>query len=112
MRPVRSCPPVLGLDKVEAVAGWARDGLSAVKMKVGRDAARDIERVALARTAIGPGTDLYVDANGAYARIEAMLFDGAVTAGNSESAPDRTRPGLGIDLGIELKRTDAERFRT
>ncbi|HYH19754.1 MAG TPA: enolase C-terminal domain-like protein [Azospirillum sp.] len=54
------------------LAGWARDGLPAVKMKVGRDAARDSERVSLARTAIGPGTDLYVDANGAYDRKLAL----------------------------------------
>ncbi|WP_448207095.1 enolase C-terminal domain-like protein [Azospirillum sp. sgz302134] len=56
----------------EQLAGWARDGLPAVKMKIGRDAARDVERVALARTAIGPGTDLYVDANGAYDRKLAL----------------------------------------
>ncbi|WP_246653957.1 hypothetical protein [Azospirillum formosense] len=33
----------------EQLAGWARDGLPAVKMKIGRDAARDIGRVARAR---------------------------------------------------------------
>jgi L-alanine-DL-glutamate epimerase-like enolase superfamily enzyme len=57
---------------VEQLAGWARDGLPAVKMKVGRDAARDVRRVALVRTAIGPGIGLYVDANGAYDRKLAL----------------------------------------
>lgn len=61
---------------VEQMAGWARDGLPAVKMKVGRDAVRDVERVALVRTAIGPGTDLYVDANGAYDRKLALAQAG------------------------------------
>ncbi|WP_448188765.1 enolase C-terminal domain-like protein [Azospirillum sp. sgz301742] len=57
---------------VEQLAAWARDGLPAVKMKIGRDAARDVRRVELVRTAIGPGTDLYVDANGAYDRKLAL----------------------------------------
>lgn len=57
---------------VEQLTGWARDGLPAVKMKIGRDAARDVERVALVRRALGPGTDLYVDANGAYDRKLAL----------------------------------------
>ncbi len=57
---------------VGQLSGWARDGLPAVKMKIGRDAARDVERVALARRALSPGTDLYVDANGAYDRKLAL----------------------------------------
>lgn len=61
---------------VEQTTGWARAGLPAVKMKVGRDAARDAERVALVRTAIGPATDLYVDANGAYDRKLALAQAG------------------------------------
>jgi hypothetical protein len=32
-----------------------------------------------------------------------MLFDGALTPVNGEMVPDRSRPGL----GLELKRTDA-----
>lgn len=53
--------------------GWARDGLRSVKMKVGRDARRDVERVRVAREAIGPATQLFVDANGAYSRKLALL---------------------------------------
>ncbi|MBA2608755.1 MAG: mandelate racemase [Actinobacteria bacterium] len=50
----------------DQLAGWAADGLSAVKMKVGREPEADIARVAVARDAIGPDVGLYVDANGAY----------------------------------------------
>lgn len=55
----------------EQLGGWARDGLTAVKMKVGRDAAADVERVHAARESIGPRTLLFVDANGAYTREQA-----------------------------------------
>jgi L-alanine-DL-glutamate epimerase-like enolase superfamily enzyme len=41
-------------------------------MKVGRDAERDIQRVRVAREAIGPEADLYVDANGAYGLKQAL----------------------------------------
>jgi len=54
------------------LGGWARDGLTAVKMKVGRDAAADAQRVADARDAIGPTVELFVDANGAYAQELAL----------------------------------------
>jgi len=54
------------------LAGWAGQGLSAVKMKIGRDARRDRERVRVAREAIGADVALYVDANGAYSRKQAL----------------------------------------
>jgi L-alanine-DL-glutamate epimerase-like enolase superfamily enzyme len=41
-------------------------------MKVGRDPARDPHRVAIAREAIGEQAQLFVDANGAYRRKEAL----------------------------------------
>ncbi|HEX6634590.1 MAG TPA: enolase C-terminal domain-like protein [Usitatibacter sp.] len=56
----------------EQLGGWARVGLTAVKMKVGRDATADIQRVGAAREAIGPGVRLFVDANGAYTREQAL----------------------------------------
>jgi len=43
-------------------------------MKVGRDPARDCERVSLARAAIGPDCELFVDANGAYERKQALAM--------------------------------------
>lgn len=54
------------------LSGWVRQGIRSVKMKIGRDADRDRDRVCVAREAIGTDTDLYVDANGAYSRKQAL----------------------------------------
>lgn len=45
---------------------WVEKGCRSVKMKIGRDDDRDIERMKIARAAIGEDTRLFVDANGAY----------------------------------------------
>jgi L-alanine-DL-glutamate epimerase-like enolase superfamily enzyme len=50
----------------EQLAGWVSSGITRVKMKVGRDAKADIDRVTAAREAIGEAAELFVDANGAY----------------------------------------------
>lgn len=42
-----------------------------------------------------------------HARVEGMLFDGALEPQGGELKPDRSRPGL----GIELRRADAEPYR-
>jgi L-alanine-DL-glutamate epimerase-like enolase superfamily enzyme len=56
----------------EQLSGWVDQGISMVKMKVGRDPREDEARVAAAREVIGPGVQLFVDANGAYARRQAL----------------------------------------
>ncbi len=56
------------------LGGWARQGMKRVKMKVGRDPEQDLERVRWAREAIGPDTELFVDANGAYRLTQALWF--------------------------------------
>lgn len=56
------------------LGGWARDGFSMVKMKIGRDPGRDPHRVRVARQAIGDRAALFVDANGAYSRKQALAF--------------------------------------
>ncbi len=58
----------------EQLSGWAAEGLSAVKMKIGTDPSADLARVVAARSAIGNGVGLFVDANGAYERKQALLF--------------------------------------
>ncbi len=56
----------------EQLGGWAAEGFRFVKMKVGRDPARDPERVRIAREAIGERCALFVDANGAFTRKQAL----------------------------------------
>ncbi len=58
----------------EQLGAWVNDGIRQVKMKVGRDPELDPERVQAARTAIGPESDLFVDANGAYDRKQALAL--------------------------------------
>ena len=54
------------------LSGWVSDGIPRVKMKIGRDAAADRDRVKAARKAIGADAQLFVDANGAYTRRQAV----------------------------------------
>jgi L-alanine-DL-glutamate epimerase-like enolase superfamily enzyme len=64
----------------DQLSRWADQGFTAVKMKVGRG--RDAERVRAARKAIGRGVELFVDANGAYDRKQALkLADEFAEAG-------------------------------
>lgn len=56
----------------DQLSGWVKQGIHQVKMKVGRDAERDIHRVKVARDAIGAEPELFVDANGAYTRKQAL----------------------------------------
>lgn len=58
----------------EQLEGWVRQGIPRVKMKVGREPARDPERVRIARETIGSSAELYVDANGALSRMQALRF--------------------------------------
>ena len=56
------------------LSDWAGSGLSMVKMKIGREPEHDLQRVAAAREAIGSEVQLFVDANGAYSRKQALSF--------------------------------------
>lgn len=58
----------------EQLQRWAaHDGCRFVKMKIGSEPERDISRVKAGRDAIGDAT-LFVDANGAYSRKQALFF--------------------------------------
>ena len=63
-------------DLVEQLSGWVERGIPRVKMKVGKDWGRswreDVTRVRAVRKAIGDDTELFVDANGAYDRTQAL----------------------------------------
>ncbi|WP_310963530.1 enolase C-terminal domain-like protein [Nocardioides terrisoli] len=58
----------------EQLSNWATAGIPRVKMKVGRDPSRDEHRLGVARDAIGPDVELFVDANGAYSRKQALVW--------------------------------------
>ncbi len=70
---MRSCAPVYGSggfttysdEQLRAqLGGWAEQGFDRVKMKIGTHPQQDPERVRVAREAIGPDCELFVDANG------------------------------------------------
>ena len=56
------------------LTGWVEQGIPRVKMKIGTDSNDDLRRVGVARKAIGDDAELFVDANGAYARKQALDF--------------------------------------
>jgi len=58
----------------EQLGGWVREGISRVKMKIGSEPEHDLERVRASRSAVGDRADLFVDANGAYSRKQALAF--------------------------------------
>lgn len=62
------------IDKLQQqLSGWVEQGIGRVKMKVGSDPSADLGRVRAAREAIGPAPRLFVDANGAYDRKQALV---------------------------------------
>ena len=63
--------------QAEQLAGWVHEqGIPRVKIKIGESLGRcedrDLARIAAARGTIGPDAELFVDANGAYTRKQAI----------------------------------------
>jgi L-alanine-DL-glutamate epimerase-like enolase superfamily enzyme len=58
----------------DQLAGWVAAGIPRVKMKVSRNPDEDPSRLDAARDAIGSGSALYVDANGALTRKQALRW--------------------------------------
>ena len=56
------------------LSGWAAAGIQYVKMKIGARPETDVGRVRVARDAIGPKPQLFVDANGAFSARQAKWF--------------------------------------
>ena len=81
----RECVPIYGSGGFtsysnerlrEQLQEWvSRDGCRFVKMKIGSEPDRDLGRAEAARSAIGQAA-LFVDANGAYSRKQALSFAG------------------------------------
>lgn len=66
----------------EQLAGWTSKGISRVKMKIGRKPHDDADRVRAAREAIGSASGLFVDANGAYSRKQALAMASSFAESN------------------------------
>jgi L-alanine-DL-glutamate epimerase-like enolase superfamily enzyme len=120
---VRDAVPVYGsggftsysIDRLQRqLAGWVARGTRAVKMKVGRAPTADADRVRRAREAIGPATELFVDANGAYTAAAAVAhaqafadarvtwFEEPVSSDDLEGlrfVRDRMPPGMEVAAG-------------
>ena len=105
------------------LADWIGAGFTRVKMKVGREPASDPARVAAAREAIGPRAQLFVDANGAYSRKQALAladafakwnvawFEEAISSDDLDGLRllrDRAPAGMAIAAG-ERKRKNSGR---
>jgi L-alanine-DL-glutamate epimerase-like enolase superfamily enzyme len=58
----------------DQLGGWVEADIPCVKMKIGRHSEDDVRRVRIARDAIGRDADLFVDANGAYSRKQALAM--------------------------------------
>ena len=80
---IRSAIPIYGsggftsysIEQLQAqFAAWAAQGIRMVKMKVGSEPHHDLERVIAAKQIIGSEVELFVDANGAYSRKQALEF--------------------------------------
>ena len=85
LQPYRAEVPIYGsggfttysdAELTEQFGGWVGQGIPRVKMKIGSDWGTrpelDLHRVKVARQAIGSGTELFVDANGAYSAKQAI----------------------------------------
>ena len=83
--PYREAVPIYGSggftsyseqELAEQLGGWVEQGIPRVKMKIGKDWGtkpdEDVARVKVARRAIGPDAELFVDANGAYTARQAI----------------------------------------
>jgi len=77
---------------------WLSEGISMVKMKVGRQPDADPSRVAAARRAVGDSPQLFVDANGAYSVKQALRLAAAFSEQNvrwfEEPVSSNNLPGL------------------
>ncbi len=57
---------------VDQLVGWADKGFRSVKMKIGRDPQQDLQRVSMVQRELNGRAELFVDANGAYSRKQAL----------------------------------------
>jgi L-alanine-DL-glutamate epimerase-like enolase superfamily enzyme len=61
---------------VHQLTGWADEGMRSVKMKIGTHPEQDVDRVKVVQKALKGTAELFVDANGAYHRKQALTKAG------------------------------------
>jgi L-alanine-DL-glutamate epimerase-like enolase superfamily enzyme len=98
----------------QQLEGWVETGMAYVKMKVGSHPATDLDRMRAARQAIGNPPELFIDANGAYSRKQALYiaqhaidfgvtwFEEPVSSDDLDGLHllrDRAPPGMSITAG-------------
>lgn len=88
------------------LGGWVEEGIRCVKMKVGAYPDNDLNRVRLAREVIGADVELFVDANGAYSRKQALAFAEAFKADYDVTWFEEPVPSDDLD-GLHLIRDRA-----
>lgn len=106
------------------LSGWTSSGIRMVKMKIGRNPDVDPHRVHSAREAIGNDAQLFVDANGAYTRKQALRlaqrfseddvrwFEEPVSSDDLEGLRSiRERSPAGMDIAAGEYGYDANYFR-
>ncbi|WP_217249638.1 enolase C-terminal domain-like protein [Streptomyces sp. AC602_WCS936] len=63
------------LDRLtDQLSGWVEQGIPRVKLKTSRDPEADADRLTAVRRAVGDGSELFADANGALGRKEALYW--------------------------------------
>jgi L-alanine-DL-glutamate epimerase-like enolase superfamily enzyme len=83
----------------EAAEACARHGFRALKVKGGQGVEVDLRALAEIRAAVGDAVEMYVDANGAYARADAIDYVQALAASGVTVAEDPC--SLQPDAGFE-----------
>jgi L-alanine-DL-glutamate epimerase-like enolase superfamily enzyme len=115
LSPVRDAVPLYGSGGFtsysearlcQQLSGWAEQGLASVKMKVGRDPEADPGRVAAARRAVPETVELFVDANGAYSRKQALEMAEHFAGQSRVRWFEEPRPSTDLD-GLRLLRDRA-----
>ncbi|MDP9127898.1 MAG: mandelate racemase [Pseudomonadota bacterium] len=80
------------------IEGWREQGIWQFKIKIGRDAAQDRERISAAVRALPPSGRLFVDANGAYHARQALemaqIMEASGVAWFEEPVPSDDEEGL------------------
>lgn len=106
------------------LSDWVASGIRMVKIKIGRNSDEDPHRVHSAREAIGKDAELFIDANGAYTRKQALRlahrfaeedvrwFEEPVNSDDLEGLRlIRDRAPVGMDIAAGEYGYDANYFR-